>query len=157
LPDVARLEWAIDQANIAADAPPFDTAALRAVPPGAHGELRFVLHPSAQFVASPYPIFHIWQVNQAGHTGDDRVDLGEGGDALLVRRASDGVVVERLATGEQAFLAALASNRSLREATERAFGIDPSFDLAGTLKHHVAAGSLVAFRAPSNPSSGIAR
>jgi hypothetical protein len=157
LPDVARLEWAIDQANIAADAPPFDTAALRAVPPGAHGELRFVLHPSAQFVASPYPIFHIWQVNQAGHTGDDRVDLGEGGDALLVRRASDGVVVERLATGEQAFLAALASNRSLREATERASGIDPSFDLAGTLKRHVAAGSLVAFLAPSNPSSGIGR
>ena len=77
LPDVARLEWAIDQANIAADAPPFDPAALRAVPEDVLGELRFVLHPSAQFVVSAYPIFHIWQVNQPGHAGDDRVDLGE--------------------------------------------------------------------------------
>jgi hypothetical protein len=157
LPDVARLEWAIDQANIAADASPFDTTALRAVPADAQGELRFVLHPSAQVVASPYPIFHIWQVNQPGHTGDDRVDLGEGGDALLVRRASDGVVIERLAAGEHAFLAALAGNRSLNEATERACRSDPSFDLAGALKRHVTAASLVAFRAPSNASSGIPR
>lgn len=157
LPDVARLEWAIDQANIAADASPFDTAAMRAVPEDALGELRFVLHPSAQFVVSPYPIFRIWQVNQPGDTGDDRVDLGEGGDALLVRRASDGVVIERLAAGEHAFLAALAGNRSLNEATERASGIDPSFDLAGALKRHVTAGSLVAFRAPSNASTGIPR
>jgi hypothetical protein len=157
LPDVARLEWAIDQANIAADASPFDTTALRAVPADAQGELRFVLHPSAQVVASPYPIFHIWQVNQPGHTGDDRVDLGEGADALLVRRASDVVVIERLAAGEHAFLAALAGNRSLNEATERACRSDPSFDLAGALKRHVTAASLVAFRAPSNASSGIPR
>jgi putative DNA-binding protein len=157
LPDVARLEWAIDQANIAAGASPFDTAALRAVPAGVQGALRFVLHPSAQFVASPYPIFHIWQVNQPDQTGDDRVDLGEGGDALLVRRASDGIVIERLAAGVHAFLAALAGNRSLNEATERASGIDPSFDMAGTLKRHVAAGSIVAFRVPSNTSSGVPR
>jgi hypothetical protein len=157
LPDVARLEWAIDQANIAADASPFDTAALRAVPKEALGELRFVLHPSVRFVVSAYPIFHIWQVNQPGQTEDDRVDLGEGGDMLLVRRASDGVVIERLAAGEHAFLAALAGNRSLNDATERASGIDPSFDVAGALKRHVTAGSVVAFRAPSNASSGIPR
>jgi hypothetical protein len=83
------------------------------------------------------------------------VDLGEGGDELLVRRAFDGVVIERLATGEHAFLAALAGNRSLSEATERASGIDSSFDLASMLERHVTAGSLVAFRAPSNASSGI--
>ena len=157
LPDVARLEWAIDQANIAADAPPFDPAALRAVPEDALGELRFVLHPSAQFVVSDYPIFHIWQVNQPGHAGDDRVDLGEGGDMLLVRRAADGVLIERLAAGEHAFLAALAGNRSLNDATGRASGVEPSFDLAGALRRHVTAGSLVAFLPPSDASSGISQ
>jgi hypothetical protein len=155
LSDVARLEWAIDQANVAADAPPFDPAALRAVPEDAQGELRFVLHPSAQFVVSDYPIFHIWQANQPSHAEDDRVELGEGGDALLVRRAFDGVVIERLAAGEHAFLGALAGNRSLNDAMERACCIEPSFDLAGVLKHHVTAGSLVAFHAPSNASPGI--
>jgi hypothetical protein len=157
LRDVARLEWAIDQANIAADAPPFDPAALRAVPEAVLGELRFVLHPSTQLVVSAYPIFHIWQVNQPGHAGDDRVDLGEGGDALLVRRASAGVVIERLATGEHAFLAALAGNRSLSDATERACGIEPSFDLAGALKRHVTAGTVVAILAPSDASSWTPR
>jgi hypothetical protein len=157
LPDVARLEWAIDQANIAADAPPFDPAALHAVPEDVLGELRFVLHPSAQFVVSAYPIFHIWQVNQPGYAGNDRVDLGEGGDALLVRRAPDGVVIERLAAGEHAFLAALAGNRSLSDATERARGTEPSFHLADALRRHVSAGTVVAFLAPSDASSWTPR
>ena len=121
------------------------------------GELRFVLHPSAQFVVSAYPIFHIWQVNQPGHAGDDRVDLGEGGDALLVRRASDAVVIERLAAGEHAFLAALAGNRSLSDATEHACGTEPSFDLADRLGRHVAAGTVAAFLAPSDASSWTPR
>ena len=155
LPDVARLEWAIDQANIATDAPPFDPAALRDVPENAFGELRLVLHPSAQFVVSAYPIFHIWQLNQPGHAEDDRVDLGEGGDALLVRRAPDGVVIERLAAEEIAFLGALAGSRSLNDATERASAIEPSFDLSGALMRHVSAGTIVAFLAPYDASSGI--
>jgi hypothetical protein len=156
LPDVARLEWAIDQANIAVDAPPFDPAQLRAIPEHALGELRFVLHPSAQFVVSAYPIFHIWQVNQAGHAGDDRVDLGEGGDALLVLRATDGIAIERLAASEHAFLAALAGNRSLNDAMERACGVESSFDLASTLQRHVTAGIIVALIAPAAAaSSGI--
>jgi hypothetical protein len=155
LPDVARLEWAIDQANIAADAPSFDPAAIRDVPENAFGGLRFVLHPSAQFVVSAYPIFHIWQLNQPGHVMDDRVDLGEGGDALLVRRASDGVVIERLMAGEHAFLAALAGKRSLNDATERASVIEPSFDLSGALMRHVSAGTIVAFLAPADASSAI--
>ena len=157
LPDVARLEWAIDQANIAADAPAFDLAALRSVAEDVLGELRFVLHPSAQFVVSAYPIFHIWQVNQLGHGEDDRVDLGEGGDAMLVRRAADGVVIERLTEGEHAFLAALAANRNLSDATERACGANPSFDVAAMLERHVAAGTVIAFLAPSAASSSTAR
>jgi hypothetical protein len=155
LPDVARLEWAIDQANIAADALPFDPAALRALPEDTFGDLRCVLHPSAQFIVSAYPIFHIWQTNQPGHAMDDRVDLGEGGDALLVWRASDGVVIERLAAGEHSFLAALAGNRSLSDATERASAAEPSFDLAGALRRLVTSGTIVTFLAPSNASSGM--
>ena len=157
LPDVARLEWAIDQANIAADAPSFDPAALRSVPEDMLGELRFVLHPSAQFVVSAYPIFHIWQVNQPGHAEDDRVDLGEGSDALLVRRAADDIVIERLAAGEHAFLAALAGNRNLSDATERACGTEPSFDLAAMLGRHVAAGTVIAFLPPTAASSSTPR
>ncbi len=155
LPDVARLEWAIDQANIAADAAALDLAALATVPETTLGELRFKFHPSAQLIASPYPILHIWQVNQPAHTGDDRVDLGEGGDALLIVRGTNGVTVERLTPGAYAFLFALARNLQLADAVERALAAEPSFDLATTLKGHVAAQTLVAFRAPPSSRPGI--
>jgi hypothetical protein len=155
LPDVARVEWAVDQANIAAEAPPLDLTALAAVPVEAVGELRFNLHPSAHIVASPYPVFRIWRVNQPGYTGDDRVDLSEGGDVLLVRRGPDGVTIERLAAGERAFLAALARNDRLEDAEKRAARTEASFDVAHVLRRYVEAQTIVGFRAPTAISSGI--
>jgi hypothetical protein len=150
LPDVARLEWAIDQANIAADAAVLELAALAAVPEDALGELRFALHPSAQLIASPYPIFRIWQVNGADQAGEERVDLGEGGDTLLVARGTDGVTIERLRPGSHAFLLALARDLKLGEAVERALAAEASFDLSAVLKAHVAAQIIVAFRGPES-------
>jgi hypothetical protein len=149
LPDVARLEWAIDQANIAADAPPLDLAALAAVPVAALGELRFALHPSVQIVKSRYPIFRIWQANQPGSAGGDAVDRGEDGDVLLVHRAPDGVIIERLSPGEHAFLVALARNKHLDEADKRGASAEAAFDLADVLQRHVVAQTIVSFRAPS--------
>ena len=154
LPDVARLEWAIDQANIAADAAKLDLDALGAVPPEALGGLRFVLQPSVRFIVSPYPIWRIWQVNQPGHDGGDSVDLGEGGDTLLVRRDSQGVAVERLAAAEHALLAALAARASLSAAAARATEVDRDFDLPRVLRDRVADQTVVAFRAPPIGRSG---
>jgi hypothetical protein len=154
LPDVARLEWAIDQANIAADGDVLDLAALGAVPENMLGELRFKLHPSAQLVASPYPIFRIWQVNQASPDGEDRVDLGEGGDTLLIARGANGVTVERLTPGGHALLLALARNLKLGEAVERALAAEASFDLRAALKDHVARGAIAGFRLPRSSQPG---
>src|SRR4029077_20757608 len=94
----------------------------------------FVLHPSAQIVVSRYPVLRIWQVNQPDYTGDDRVDLAEGDEALLVWRAADGIPIERLAPGEHAFLAALARNDRLSVAAEGAAGREVSFDPADVLQ-----------------------
>ena len=148
LPDVARLEWAIDQAAIAAEAEPLDLASLAAVQPAALGSLRLVLHPSARFVVSPYPIFRIWQANQPGHAGDPPIDLGEGGDALLVIRGIDGVSVERLSAPAHKFLSSLAGQLTLDAAVERALAADASFDLGEALRRYVASQTIVAFRAP---------
>ncbi len=148
LADVARLEWAIDQANIAADAPPLDVTALAAIAPDLLGELRFDLHPAARLVASPFPILHIWQVNQPQHEGDDRVDLGEGADTLLVMRRSHGIAVDRLGKGEHTLLSALAANATLGVAAARAAELEPEFNLADALRRHVASNTVVAFRAP---------
>ncbi|HUH93336.1 MAG TPA: DNA-binding domain-containing protein [Casimicrobiaceae bacterium] len=147
LPDVARLEWAIDQAGIAADVPPLALAALAALPPDELPRLRFRLHPSARLVASAYPLFRIWQAHQPGHE-DDRVDLGEGGDALLVLRAAGAVAVQRLSRGVHAFLLALGHNLALADAVDHALAADAAFNLGEELKSHVASGAIVSFSAP---------
>ena len=156
LGDVARLEWAIDQANIAADAAPLDTSALATVAPAALAELRFRLHPSARLIASKYPILRIWQVNQPDPAGDEHVDLAEGADLLLVRRGVDGVGIERIEAGTHALLVALASNATLGTATRRAVDAEPAFDLAATLRLYVSNHTVVAFRAPDTTRRGHA-
>ncbi|MDQ6916283.1 MAG: putative DNA-binding domain-containing protein [Pseudomonadota bacterium] len=151
LPDVARLEWAIDQANIARDAPPLDLTALSAVLPELHGELRFLLHPSAHLIVSRFPILHIWQVNQPERGADERIGLDEGGDALLVERrpaALGGISIQQLSDAEHVFLALLAAGRPLDEAANRSAALSPEFDLAAALQRHVAGQTIVAFRAP---------
>jgi hypothetical protein len=110
-----------------------------------------VLHPSAALIASPFPILRIWQTNQPGYQGDDRVDLGEGGDTLLVLRTSSGIAVERIGIAEHAFLAALSVNTNFSQAVARAEKLDARFDLAGILRAHVVSHTIVAFRAPPIP------
>jgi len=156
LPDVARLEWAIDQANIAGDAASFDFAALASVPAKLHGELSFSLHPTAHLIVSTFPILHIWQANQPSCGGDERIDLDEGGDTLLVlRRPCDagGIAIEQISQAEHLLLATLAAGRTLDEAANRCAAMAPEFDLATALQRHVARTTIVAFRAPVVPAS----
>ena len=93
LPDIARLEWAIDQANIAADAAALDLAALAAV--RSIGSVNCALHCTHRHRSLDRGI----RYSASGRSinpvtpGMGRVDPGEGGDALLVRRASDGVTI----------------------------------------------------------------
>jgi hypothetical protein len=156
LPDVARLEWAVDQANIARDVAAFDLAALASVPAELHGELRFSLHPSAQLIVSMFPILHIWQANQPERNAEERIDLDEGGDRLLVQRRPSsvgGIAIERISRPEHLLLSSLAAGRSLDEAANSCVAMFPEFDLAAALQRHVAGQTIVAFRAPVVPTS----
>jgi hypothetical protein len=156
LPDVARLEWAVDQANIARDARTFDLAALAGVPAELHGELRLSLHPSAGLIVSIFPILHIWQANQPECSADERIDLDEGGDTLLVLRRPPGVggiAIERISRPEHLLLSLLAAGRPLGEAADRCAAIAPEFDLTAALQRHVAGHAIVGFHAPVVPAS----
>jgi hypothetical protein len=145
LPDVARLEWAIDQASIAGDAATLDLDALAAVPPDELGLLRFTLHPSAQLLATSEPVFHIWKAHQPG-ADEERIGPAGSGEALLVLRVARGVVVHRLTPGVHAFLLALGDNATLEEAVDRALAVDAGFDLGEALRTHVVSGAIAEFR-----------
>jgi hypothetical protein len=147
LADVARLEWAIDEAHRASEAtcaPESVLAALAVASPDRLPALRLRLEPSCRLVASPSPILRIWQTNQPGYSGDDRVMLDEGGDALLIRRGDNGVSLERLAAGDHAWLVALAAGATLGAAIEAAQKADATFDLGVALREQIAAGTIIA-------------
>lgn len=145
LPDVARLEWAWQEAYHAADAAPLSPDALAAVAPAHYGSLVFRLHPSARLLASDYPVLRIWQVNQPEFEGDQGVDLAEGAVRLLVARRRLDVEIGPLTAGEYVWLTALAAGRPLAAATETALTAATNFDVAAAMQRHVRSGTFIGF------------
>ncbi len=145
LPDVARLEWAWQQAYHARDAMPLSPEALAAVAPEHYPELVFHLHPSARLLESAYPVSLIWQVNQPDFNGDPTVNLDHGAQRLLIVRRGLDVKIELLGNGEHALLRAFADAKTLAQANHAAFAAEPAFDLTRALQRHVVAGTLVEF------------
>jgi hypothetical protein len=144
LPDVARLEWAWHEAFHGADHGPLDIARLASLPAEQHGRLRFLLHPSARLITSPYPILRIWQADQTG--GEEQIDLAAGPDRLLVIRHTLEVEIDTLGAGEFVFLSALTQGASLEAAIAQALAAEPTFDAAQSLRDHVVHGTLVDVR-----------
>ena len=84
-------------------------------------------------MVSDYPVLRIWENNQAGHAGDDRISLQEGGCRLLLYRPGLEVEIHALDMGEYPFLAALSEQATLAEALEQAFQVEGRFDLTTKL------------------------
>jgi hypothetical protein len=147
LPDVARLEWAIDEVNRATDEtckPEQILEALAAVVPERLPGSRLRLTPRCRLVGSGYPILQIWQKNQAGCSGDLRVSPEAPGDTLCVRRDPDGIVIERLPAGDFAWLAALGEGTKLAAAIDAARSADADFDLGRALHAQIGNGTIAA-------------
>jgi hypothetical protein len=117
LPDVARLEWARHESSHAAEAGPFDLAALASVPERDHGSIRFRLHPAVRLLRSEYPVASIREANQEGRDGT--LDRPFTSECVIVRRPDFEVRIERLSQSEWRFLAALEAGADLESATER--------------------------------------
>ncbi len=152
LPDVARLEWAMNEALHASDAPRFDPARLAAVPPDDTPNLILRLDPALRLLASPWPVDDIWAANQPGSGPDARVDLDAGGARLQVRRADDRVLFRRIDAASFAFRRALAEGERLADATDAALRADPGFDLTAALRALVSERALAGYEiAPTDP------
>ena len=128
LPDVARLEWAMNAALHAPDAAALTAETLRARPAGTLETATVVLHPSVMLLASPWPVDAIWHANQAD--GDGVADLEAGGVRLCVWRAGDDVVFRRLSAAAFAFRRALAAHGRLPDAAAAALEAEPGADLS---------------------------
>ncbi len=145
LSDVARFEWLVQEALLAADHGPLDLARLAAQAPSRHEELRFKLHPSARLFESPFPCRAIWQANVASDADPAVIDLDGGADRLLMVRTCGQLNFHDLSQGERDFLLELKAGRSLSAAIDCAAGPLP-FDPAAALQRFVACGVVVDFQ-----------
>lgn len=132
LAEVARLEWARNEALFATDREPLSPNQLATVPVAELPGLRLGLHPSAWLHESPWPIHAIWDAHQPGGGALEAVELARA-EAVLVWRHGGAVRQRSPDPGESALLAAFALECPLAEAAEMAAVRDPDFDLSAVL------------------------
>ena len=143
LPDLARVEWAVNEAYFEADGETLNADRLAGLAPERYAGLRFGLHPTARLIASDWPVWDLWGAEalpQPRPPGKQRR-----AQRVLVRRPGSEVDVVMVAPGEFAFLGALAGGDALGAAAAAGAAAEADFDLAACLAGHLAGGT---FKSP---------
>ena len=141
---VARLEWAVQEALVAADdLERLDIGALATVDPGSYAVLRFRFHPAVRLVATPHPVFAAWQALQQG--GRPELPATGEGERLMVRRRDDGIEVQRLAPPAFAALTAISTGAPLAILLDEVQAVDGQADPGAVLQAVAALGVLTGF------------
>jgi hypothetical protein len=115
LADLARLEWACEEAVAAAARTPLPVESLGSMPADRLERLRLGFQPSLRLVASPWPVWSVWQANQ-GDAPPRTVDLSQGAEHCAVTCADDRAAVYRLEAGDFDLLRLLVEGQALGEA-----------------------------------------
>jgi hypothetical protein len=143
LPEVARLEWAVNKALHAGDETPLDAEDFCAAAQIAPARLVLTPHPSLSLLETAFPADAIWRAVLA--EDDDALSalsLGGGPFYLLTSRDAEGVQVNRLSKEAYQFLFALCAGHSFAVAFDAAH----SDELPPLLAECFARGRFTAFR-----------
>ena len=145
--DVARLEWAREEAYYAPDAPPLSARDLAAMPLARYAELRFELHPSLRLIRSTRRVFALWRAAIDASAAGISAALQEAApEQALVVRPEMTVTTRPIAAADLLLLETLGEGLPLAEAAERAQAADAGFDLQAALALHLAGGSFMGCR-----------
>jgi hypothetical protein len=123
LADLARLEWARVQASIAKVEPALVADVLGRFALAELERLVFTLQPSLSLIASDFPIFTVWTVNQEENAPP--VDQSLPGECGMVRARFDLIEARALEPRLFSYLSALAASAPLADAIATA-GLDQS-------------------------------
>jgi len=145
LAGLAELDWLSTCADVAADAPPLDPAALAGLAAADLGGYGLVLHPATAFAWFQDSIPSLWLALQT-HDGKTGLELGDAPEGLMFVRPQ--LVHDRrtLSAGDHALLTAVSAGRSLAAAALSALDAEPSFDLSTAFAELIAAGAFTAIR-----------
>jgi len=142
LPDVARLEWAVNRALHAPDVEPLDPLRLAVLGERERASACFVPHPSLTLLRVDHPADGIWRaVLDEDDTALSAIDPGAGPAWLLVRRLPSGVEARRVSESAWRFSSALCAGRTLAASLEEA----QEFDASALLADHLVSGHFIDF------------
>ena len=147
LGDIARLEWAREEAYYAADAKPLALASLAAIPVERYPELRFKPHPSLRLICSAGPLYSLWRaaLDDPAAVSAEVASSGRAEQVLVVRPQLT-VTTRPIAIADLRLMEALAEGLPLAEAAARAEAADAGFDLQAALALHLTGGSFAGCR-----------
>jgi hypothetical protein len=146
--DVARLEWAREEAYYAADAPALSAGDLAAIPIARYAELRFDLQASLRLIRSAGPAYTLWQAAIDPSAEGSSVTRSDGSpEQVLIVRHRMTVTIRPIAAADLVLLEELGAGLPLGAASARATqAADAEFDLQGALALHIAGGSFAGCR-----------
>jgi hypothetical protein len=143
LADVAQLEWAINRALHAPDAPALDLARLASLGEDARAGVRFTAHPGLSLLRLLSPADAIWRaVLDQDDAAMAAIDPREAPVYLLIERDATGIQVRRLTAAGWRFTATLSAGKPLFEAFDEAVTQDQS-EINALLAEHLASGRFI--------------
>jgi hypothetical protein len=145
LADVARVEWAVNVALHAGDAPALDPAELAELPE--ESDPVFTAHPSVSLICVTHPADAIWRaVIEDDDAALTTIDPVEASVFLVISRGVDGILMTRLAEDEYRFAEALFAGVPITKAFAAV-----NTDMSQSLAAHLAAGRFthIQVRAPA--------
>jgi hypothetical protein len=125
LADLARVEWAREEALICPELPAVGAEVLARFGPEQLEAVVFTLQPSLRLLTSAFPVFSVWLVNQSINASP--VDQSIGSECGLIRYRSESLEVRPLEARLFSYLYALAEGATLGAAMERAGLDEPGF------------------------------
>lgn len=117
LAELARLEWACEEALVAEVQPAAPADALARVAPEEVADAVLSLQPALRLVSSGFPVWSVWQVNQPGSAGD-AVDPTLGAQHVAVIPDGEGLMLHALPLDQFTFLQQLAMGRTIEQALD---------------------------------------
>ena len=143
LPDMARLEWALQCAHFSADARALDASVLGALNPAQLEAAHITLHPACNLFSSNWAVVALWQAHQPGSGVDFPAQMRASCCALVARPYFKAELAPHSAAAHAA-LGALAAGQPFGAALDAAFALDAHFDVAASLQHWLALSVLTA-------------
>jgi hypothetical protein len=152
LADVARLEWAVNRALHADDAPGLDLARLAKLDESARACVSFTAHPALSLLRLQFPADAIWRaVLDQDAAAMAAIDLAAGPAHLLIERDAAGVQVRRLNAARWQFTARLCAGLPLYALLEHG----PDADIGAWLAEHLSSGRVIDFHLNAPPAGAM--